>query len=200
EKYYDKFEKTAGLSGEQDPNPDSPKHSSDYPNQPTKETPSLKLFKKAAKDLGYHPYQVPSANVTENYENPDGETINQCVYCAFCTRYGCDFGAKADPIVTVIPTARKQKNFELRTNSYARRVLYDGKKATGIRYVDTVTGHEFEQPADVVVLSAFTFTNNRLLMLSDIGKRYDPKTREGVIGRSFNGQFNIAFLGAHGFF
>src|SRR5699024_4307486 len=39
-----------------------------------------------------------------------------------------------------------------------------------------------------------------LLMLSDIGKRYDPKTREGVIGRSFNGQFNIAFLGARGFF
>lgn len=200
EKYYDRFEKTAGISGEQDPNPKSPKHASDYPNPPTKETPSLKIFKDAAKKLGYHPFQVPSGNITETYENPDGETINQCVYCAFCTQYGCDFGAKADPIVTVIPTARKTDHFELRTNSFARRVLYDGNKATGVMYVDTVTGEEFEQPADVVVLAAFTFTNNRLLMLSKIGKPYDPKTREGVIGRNFNGQFNITFLGARGFF
>lgn len=200
EKYYDRFEKTAGLSGEQDPNPKSPKHASDYPNPPTKETPSLKLFKDAAKDLGYHPFQVPSGNITKKYENPDGETINQCVYCSYCTQYGCDFGAKADPIVTVIPTARKSKKFELRTNSFARRVLYDGNKATGVIYVDTVTGEEFEQPADVVVLSAFTFTNNRLLMLSKIGTPYDPKTRKGVIGRNFNGQFNISFLGARGFF
>ena len=200
EKYYDRFEKTAGISGEQDPNPDAPKHSSDYPNPPTKETPNLKMFKEAAERLGYHPYQVPSANITETYENPDGENINQCVYCAFCTQYGCDFGAKADPIVTVIPTAKKTGNFELRTESYVRRVMYDGNKATGVMYVDSVTGQEYEQPADVVVLSAFTFTNNRLLMLSKIGKPYDPETRTGVIGRNFNGQFNITFLGARGFF
>jgi gluconate 2-dehydrogenase alpha chain len=200
EPYYDRFEKTAGISGEQDPHPDSPKHASDYPNPPSKETPNLKLFKDAAKRLGYHPFQVPTGNITETYENPDGETINQCVYCAFCTQYGCDFGAKADPIVTVLPTARKTGNFQLRTESYVRRVLYDGKKATGVIYVDTITGQEYEQPADVVVLGAFTMTNNRLLMLSKIGKVYDPKTRTGVIGRNFNGQFNITFLGARGFF
>ena len=200
EKYYDKWEKTAGVSGERDPNLNSPQRSNDYPNPPTKETPNLKLFKEAAKRLGYHPYQVPSSNVTKKYENPDGETINQCVYCAFCTQYGCDFGAKADPIVTVLPTAKKTGNLDLRTESYVRRVLHNGKKATGVMYVDTVTGHEYEQPADVVVLAGFTFTNNRLLMLSDIGTQYDPKTRKGTIGRNFNGQFNITFLGARGFF
>src|SRR5699024_12141436 len=93
--------------------------------------------------------------------------------CAVCTHYGCDFGAKADALVTVIPTALKHDNFELRTHAYVRRVLYDGDKAEGVMYVDTMTGQEYEQPADVVVLSAFTFTNNRLLMLSDIGRRYD---------------------------
>src|SRR5690625_3135346 len=200
DKYYDQFEKTAGISGEQDPNPNSPKHSNDYPNPPTKETPNIRLFKEAAKNLGYHPFQVPSANITQSYENPDGETINQCVYCAFCSQYGCDFGAKGDPIVTVIPTAQKTGNFELRTNSYARRVLYDGDKAKGIMYVDTETGQEYEQPADVVVLAAFTFTNNRLLLLSDIGEPYDPKTKKGVIGRNFNSQFINFHLGAVVFF
>jgi len=198
EKYYDKFEKVAGISGEEDPL--GAKRSSDYPNPPMVETPNLRLFKDAAKNLGYHPFQVPSGNITENYENPDGQVINQCQYCAFCTHYGCDFGAKADPIVTVIPAAEETDNFELRTNSYARRVIHEGGKAKGVMYVDTETGQEYEQPADVVVLAAFTFTNNRLLLLSDIGEPYDPKTKKGVIGRNFNGQFNNVFLGGRGFF
>src|SRR5699024_2207090 len=91
-------------------------------------------------------------------------------------------------------------NFEMRNESYVRRVLYDGDKAKGVMYVDTRTGEEFEQPADVVVLSGFAFTNNRLLMLSDIGKQYDPETREGVIGRNFNGQYNSVFVGSREFF
>lgn len=198
EKYYDRFEKTAGISGEQDPI--GPERKNDWPTPPLKETPPIKLFKDAAKKLGYHPYQVAAGNLSEQYENPDGQVINQCQYCAFCTQYGCDFGAKSDALVTVIPTALEHDNFELRTESYVRRVLYDGDKATGVMYVDTRTGQEFEQPADVVVLSAFTFTNNRLLMLSDIGEKYNPDTGKGVIGRNFNGQFSITFLGARGFF
>src|SRR5690625_2371034 len=200
DKYYDMFEKTAGISGEQDPHPNAPKHSNDYPNPPMKETPSIKLFKEAAKNLGYHPFQIPSANLSQSYENPDGERLNQCVYCAFCSQYGCDFGAKASPLITVLPTAEKTGNFELRTNSYARRVTTQNKKATGIIYVDTETGAEFEQPADVVVLGGFTFTNIRLLLLSNIGKPYDPEMKTGVIGKNFNGQFNSAALGARGFF
>jgi len=198
EKYYDRFEKTAGISGEEDPI--GPKRKNDWPTPPLKETPPIKLFKKAAKNLGYHPYQVAAGNLSEQYENPDGQVINQCQYCAFCTQYGCDFGAKSDALVTVIPTAMEHDNFELRTQSYVRRVLKDGNKATGVMYVDTKTGEEYEQPADVVVLSGFTFTNNRLLMLSELGQPYDPKTGNGVIGRNLNGQFNITFLGARGFF
>lgn len=198
EPYYDRWEKTAGTSGEEDPL--GPPRSNDYPNPPLKESPPVALFKKATKNLGYHPYQVASCNVSESYENPDGEMLNQCQFCAFCTQYGCDFGAKSDPIVTVLPTARKTGNVDFRYESYARRVLHKDGKATGVMYVDTRTGEEHEQPADVVALGGFTFTNNRLLLLSEIGKPYDPKTKTGVIGRNFNGQFNITFLGARGFF
>ncbi|GAA0441758.1 GMC family oxidoreductase [Lentibacillus halophilus] len=200
ETYYDKWEKTAGISGEQDPL--APERKNEWPNPPLKETPSLKLFKDSAKNLGLHPFQIAAGNMSQQYENPDGETLNACMYCSFCTRNGCDFGAKSDPLATVIPTALKHDNYELRTHAYVRRVLYDDNsgKAKGVMYVDEKTGEEFEQPADVVVLSGFAFTNNRLLMLSNIGKQYDPKTREGVIGRNFNGQYNSAFNGAKGFF
>jgi len=200
EKYYDKWEKTAGISGEQDPL--APKRKNEWPNPPLKETPALKLFKDATKNLGLHPFQIAAGNMSEQYENPDGQTLNACMYCSFCTRHGCDFSAKSDPLATVIPTALEHDNFELRTQAYVRRVLYDDKnsKAKGVMYVDERTGEEYEQPADVVVLSGFSFTNNRLLMLSNIGKQYDPETREGVIGRNFNGQYNSAFNGARGFF
>src|SRR5699024_5523120 len=56
EKYYDKWEKTAGISGERDPI--CPERKNDWPTPSLKETPPIKVFKEAAKNLGYHPYQV----------------------------------------------------------------------------------------------------------------------------------------------
>src|SRR5699024_11355813 len=53
---------------------------------------------------------------------------------------------------------------------------------------------------DVVVLSAFAFSNNYLLILYDIGEQYDTETREGIIGRNFNGQYNSSFHGEIGYF
>src|SRR5699024_6471295 len=58
EPYYDKFEKMAGISGE-DTNPFWGKRSSDFPTPPMKKTPLLKKFEKATSDLGYHPYMIP---------------------------------------------------------------------------------------------------------------------------------------------
>lgn len=200
EPYYEKWEYTAGISGEQDPL--APERAAPWPNPPLGETPGLKLFKESAESLGLHPFQLAAGNLSQNYENPDGETLNQCMYCSFCTRAGCDFDAKSDPLATVIPTALRHDNFELRTNAYVRRVLYDEEteRATGVLYVDETTGEEFEQPADVVVLAAFVFSNNRLLMLSDIGEQYNPEEREGVIGRNFTGEFSFSHIGTKGFF
>ena len=174
EPYYDKFEKMAGISGE--PDPLGPKRSNPYPNPPLKMSYPMKLFHEAATRLGYHPYVIPCGTVSQNYTNPDGETLNACQYCAFCGSYGCEYGAKADPVVTVIPTAKKTGNYEVRHHAYVRRVLHDGKKATGVLYVDTQTGEEFEQPADLVVLTSYTLGNVRLLLLSEIGRPYDPET------------------------
>ncbi|AXF55548.1 GMC family oxidoreductase [Salicibibacter kimchii] len=197
EEYYDRYEKTAGISGE--PSPLGPDRSDEYPNPPMVETRNIRLFNEAADNLGYHPYMMPSANITENYENPDGQFIAQCQYCAFCNAYGCDYGAKGDPLVTVLPAAQETGNFELRARAHVTRVNYDGEQATGVVYVDTTTGQEYEQPADVVVLAGFTFTNTRLLLLSEIGTPYNPETGEGVIGKNFT-IHSLSKLGARGFF
>jgi gluconate 2-dehydrogenase alpha chain len=183
EPYFDKFEKTAGVSGEE--NPLGGKRSSPYPTPPMKDTPSIRLFKKAAQSLNLHPYMQPSSNLSQNYTNPDGISRIACQYCGFCERFGCEYGAKADPVVTVIPVAQKTGHFELRTHANVLRVLHDGKKANGVVYVDTTTGEEFEQPADIVVLTSYVLNNVRLLLLSKIGRPYDSKTGKGVIGKNY---------------
>src|SRR5699024_1756749 len=85
-------------------------------------------------------------------------------------------------------------------HSIVKRVLYKDDKATGVLYEDTRTGEEFEQPADIVALTAFTFNNVRLLLLSEIGTPYDPKTGEGIIGKNFTNHDVSCPITVTGFF
>ncbi|MFJ5565106.1 GMC family oxidoreductase [Lysinibacillus xylanilyticus] len=196
EPYFDKFEKTAGISGD-DKNPFSGKRSNPYPTGPMKMTPMLTQFETATKKLKLSPYMVPSANLSEVYKNPDGETINACQYCGFCERFGCEYGAKSSAEVTVVPTALKTGNFDLRYNSNVVEILKKGNKVTGVRYIDTISGEEFIQPANAVVLTSYVFNNAKLLMVSNIGERYDPATGKGTLGRNYCYQI---LPGAAGFF
>jgi gluconate 2-dehydrogenase alpha chain len=183
EPFFDKFEKTTGISGEE--NPLAGKRSNPYPTPPMLHTPSMKMFTEAAKKLKLNPYTVPSANLSESYTNPDGIARAGCQYCGYCERFGCEYGAKADPVVTVIPVAKKTGKFEIRTHSYVRRILHTGGKATGVMYTDLTTGEEIEQPADIVVSTGYVFNNTRLMLLSKIGKPYDSSTGTGVIGKNY---------------
>lgn len=198
EKYYDKFEKTAGVSGEE--NPLGEKRSSPYPNPPMIKTKTLKMFEKAAQELDLHPIMMPSSNMSQSYENPDGETLNPCQYCAFCERFACEYDAKATPDVTVLKTAEKTGNYEIRYHSNVTEIVTDendDKKVTGVKFIDTETREEFFQPADVVVLTSFLFNNYKLLRVSDIGEQYNPETEKGTLGSNYCYQTG---LGATGFF
>jgi gluconate 2-dehydrogenase alpha chain len=202
--YYEKFEATAGISGPED-HPDGiapPRRAvfngKKFPTRPMKETPVLRLFKNAATSLGYKPYMIPSANVTESYDNPDGMRINRCEYCGFCETFSCEYDAKAEPRITVIPVAKKTGKFELRTECYVTKVLHTNGKATGVLYVNTRTGEEFEQPADIVVVTSYVLNNAKILLHSNLGVPYDPATGKGVIGKNY--AYQIAGTGASGFF
>src|SRR5699024_7320683 len=52
EPYYDKFEKTMGISGEDDPL--GPPRSNPYPTPPLKKTAAMRLFEETTKKMGYH--------------------------------------------------------------------------------------------------------------------------------------------------
>ncbi|ANN78953.1 GMC family oxidoreductase [Bordetella flabilis] len=195
EPYFDRFEYLLGVSGKAGNlksgkvaggNPFEDPRTRDYPTPPMKEPYGSAIFRKAAAELGYHPYPQPSANLSQPYTNPEGMTLNTCMFCGFCERYGCEHYAKSSPQTVLLPVLLKDKNFELRTQCQVLRINMDaaGKRATGVTYVDAA-GREFEQPANLVILGGFALNNVRMMLLSKIGQPYDPATGQGVVGRGY---------------
>ena len=194
--YHELFEKLFGLSGkagningkiQPGGNPFEAPRDGEYPQKPLEILESGSIFKAAAEKLGYHPFPTPASNSSGEYTNPDGMHLGHCQYCGHCERFICEAQAKASPEVLLYPLLRQRKSFELRLQCHVLDLVYDpaAKRVTGVRYVDLSTGQEYEQPADVVMLGAFTMTNTQLLLLSKIGRPYDPETNSGVVGKNF---------------
>ena len=207
EPHYDAFDKLCGTSGKagnlngqiQDGgNPFEGPRSAEYPTPPLAMPYGPTLFAQAAKEKGYKPFPHPTGNVSTPYTNPLGAQIGQCTYCGFCEKFGCGNYSKATAQTTVLPYLMRKPNFSLRTESEVLKIerTADGKHATGVTYVNSA-GEEFFQPADIVILSAYILQNVRLLLLSNIGKPYDPATGEGVVGKNYAyqtmGSVNVFF-------
>jgi gluconate 2-dehydrogenase alpha chain len=196
EPYYDLFEKLFGISGkagniqgriQPGGNPFEGPRANEYPQRPLEITEGGTIFKTAAESMGLKPFPAPAANSSGVYTNPDGQRLGQCQYCGHCEHFICEAQAKASPAVLLYPMLLKRKGFEIRLRCHVLGLRYDrqGKRVTGVRYVDLITGEEYEQPANVVVLAAFTMSNTRLLLLDRIGRPYDPLTGAGVVGKNF---------------
>jgi gluconate 2-dehydrogenase alpha chain len=190
EPYHDLFEKLFGLAG----TAGNINGKIRPGGNPFEITEAGIIFKGAAERLGYHPYPTPAANSPSAYTNPDGQKLGKCQYCGHCERFVCEARAKASPEVLLYPMLEQRKGFEIRLRSHVLGVDYDrqSKRATGVRYVDLVSGQEYLQPADMVVLAAFTMSNARFLLLDRIGTPYDPATGTGVVGKNFCYQANAS--------
>jgi Choline dehydrogenase and related flavoproteins len=195
ETHFDRFEYLCGTSGtagnvkgkvQAGGNPFEAWRSRAYPTPAQKETYFGALFRKAVVDLGYHPYPQPSSNLSQPYTNPEGLRMNACVFCGYCERFACEHFAKSSPQTMVLPKALANKNYELRTGAQVLKINLDSdkKKAVSVTYVDNA-GREFEQPADLILVTAFAVNNARMMLLSGIGKPYDPQTETGTIGKNY---------------
>jgi len=195
EPYYDKFEYVAGISGkagnikgqiQPGGNPFEGPRSREYPTPPIKQGYSQELFAKAATNMGLHPFPRPSGTLSVAYTNTYGCTMAPCTYCGFCERFGCANYSKSTPQACVLPALVREPTFEARTECEVTKVNLsgDGKTATGVTYVDA-NGEEWEQPADLVLVCAYALFNVRLMLLSGIGKPYDPASGEGAVGRNY---------------
>lgn len=202
EPFYDKFEYTCGISGaagnldgaiKPGGNPFEGPRAREFPNPPLTRAYAETLFAKAVTDLGYRPFPTPAAQMSRPYTNPDGITLGACLYCGYCMNYACEVSAKATPQTAVLPAALKNSNYELRTHAAVVRINVSGNRATSVTYIDGA-GHELEQPADIILLTGFTWSNAQLLLLSGIGKPYDPATGTGVVGKNYSWHAALPFV------
>jgi gluconate 2-dehydrogenase alpha chain len=198
EPHYDRFEYLCGTSGtagnlngqiQAGGNPFEGPRSRPYPTPAQAQPFSHTLFAKAAREMGYKPFPQPSGNLSQAYTNPLGVRMGPCTYCGFCEWFGCANYSKASPQTTLLPVLVRKPNFSARDQCEVTRINVDasGKRATGVTFIDS-SGVEWEQPAELVILSAYTIFNVQLLLLSGIGAPYDPQANKGVIGRNFTHQ------------
>jgi gluconate 2-dehydrogenase alpha chain len=198
EPHFDHFEYVCGTSGKagvlngkviEGGNPFEGSRSREFALGPNPNYLGAELFYKAAREMGYNPYPIPASNASAPYVNPYGCQMGPCNFCGFCSDYGCLNYSKASPSACIMPVLRTRKGFELRTLAQVMKVnlTADKKKATGVTYLDA-QGRETEQPADLVLLCAFSLFNVHLMLLSGIGVPYDPVSNTGTIGRNYSYQ------------
>lgn len=196
EPYYAAFERTAAVSGVagnvqgvacKSGNPFEPRRSSNYPLPALEMGIAGELFADHIHRMGWHPFARPTANASGNYINPDGVAYRPCEYCGFCDRFDCGFDAKGSPDRACIDVAQRHTSFQLKAGALVSRIRRSSPTGPvdGIEYLDLATREVWFQPASVVVLAAYTLSNIHLMLVSGIGKPYDPVDDRGVIGRGY---------------
>lgn len=211
EPYFVKFEQICGQSGTTGNlrgrilpggDPFEGPRSQPYPLPALEDTLNNVMFADVARRKGYHPFPNPSAAVSRAWTNPYGNTIAPCNYCGYCSKYPCLNYSKASPQTAVLDALKRMDNFSYEVHAEVIKVvLHDDKKtAKGVLYIDE-HGNTCFQPAKIVILSSFQMYNVRLMLLSGIGKPYDPVTEEGVVGRNYaflsNGGATLFFKDKH---
>jgi len=221
EKYYDQVDYDIGVSGKagnlkgeqiEGGNVFEGSRSREYPMKPLTTSITGDKFTKASNELGYHPFPQPAAILTEAYKDLAGNPRGACLYCGFCTRFGCEVAAKASAIVTHIPAAMATGKYEIRPLCYVYQINTDSDgNATGVSYIDA-SGRSQTQTADIVIVSAFTLTNVKLLLRSTsnvhasgigndgglVGKNYTYQLGGGGSSGLFEGERLNQFMGNGG--
>ena len=198
EHYYDQFEYDIGASGtagnlngqiQPGGNPFEAPRSRPYPNPELQVTPFGSMFADASTQLGLHPFTQPAGIASRAFVDRFGNPRGGCLYCGFCTRFGCEVDAKSSPVTTHLPVALASNNYEVRTHAKVLNINVNSNgQATGVTYLDS-QGREHFQPAEVVVVSAFTLENSRLLLLSRSKQHPDGIGNDrGRVGKNYTYQ------------
>jgi len=182
EPHYERVEYETGVSGkagningevQEGGNPFEAPRRRPYPFPPLRPSASNSLFVEATNRLGYHPFPSPAAIISEDW----GER-KACTYCGFCRDYGCHVGAKTTTLDTMIPLALATGNLELLTNCRVQRVNVDAEGlARSVTYVDAEGGRH-EASGDLIMLSAYSLENTRLMLVSGLNGN-------GMVGKRF---------------
>ena len=158
---YEKAEWEIGVAGDDSQNPFASPRKKPHPMPPFPYNTDGRLFEKAAKALGWHPFPLPMARNSVPYGGRP-----QCIHMRSCVGFACPVDAKNGTQNTVIPRALATGNCQLRTECVAAEGMVDDRgRATGVRYFDADDRPQV-QTADLVIVAASATETARLLLNS----------------------------------
>lgn len=175
--FYDQIQAEVGMSGDAKEEIWRPA-GDDYPLPPVLVSKHGEVLARGFNKLGMHVAPIPMAILSAPYKGRPG-----CIWDGWCDA-GCPTGALANPLAVYLPRA-SQAGATMISQAHVTRVLTDesGKKAVGVEYVDA-SGAKVVQPAEVVVLCAFTIENARILLNSASAQHPNGlANRSGTLGR-----------------
>ncbi len=161
EPFYEKAEYEIGVSGDDSGNPFTPPRKNPYPMPAFPHNKEARVVAQAAKRMGLHPFPIPMLRNSIPYNGRPA-----CIHMRSCVGFACPVNAKAGSQNTVIPIALATGLCQVRTGCVAAEIMVDDHgRARGVRYFDD-KDRPYEQPADIVVVSASATETARLLLNS----------------------------------
>ena len=138
EPYYTKVEWEIGVSGLAGASPFEPPRSKPYPMPPLPVKSSGVLLERGARKLGLHPFPAPLAINSQHYRGRPA-----CIHCGFCHGFGCEVGAKASTLTTMIPEAEATGRCEIRrrvTSCRSSPTSADARRACATSIATSASG------------------------------------------------------------
>jgi len=157
--YYDRAEQLVGIFGNKDGienNPDS-----DFFQPPPKPRAYELLLQRGARKLGLSAVAARMAILTRGINGR-----SPCLYATPCGR-GCSVRANFQSPTVLLPPALDTGNLDILPNAMVREVTVDAQgRATGVHFIDKLTGMEEHAPARAVILGASACETTRILFNS----------------------------------
>ena len=174
--YYDKIQDEVGISGDEKAEIWRPQ-GAPYPMAGLPAFTQAQILKRGFDKLGLHTAPLPVAINTRPYKGRAS-----CLYDGWCDA-GCPIGALANPQTVYLHEAFTH-GAKLLNNARVTRVLTsaDGKRATGVEYVDA-HGHAHRQMAELVVLAALTQTPRIMFNSASAAHPNGLSNRNGMVGK-----------------
>ena len=161
EPYYTRVERLMGVAGMPGDDPTEPWRSAPFPQTPPPLEPVSVRVRDAARSLGLHPFRLP---VAINY-GAEGRTT--CTLCPTCDGFACAISAKNDLATAILPPLL-HAGLEVRPEAVVTRLAHDGRRITGVEYVDARSGERTTLAARHVILAAGTLATPHLLLASGL--------------------------------
>ena len=189
--YYDRVQEECGVSGDHVAETWRPP-GAPYPMAPVAQSEQGRIVGKGFEALGMKVAPLPMAVTTQVYKGRPA-----CIWDGWCDA-GCPIGALANALTIHLPQAL-EAGATLHPETQAVRVLTDesGNRAAGVEAV-TAGGKRVQVMADMVVLTAFTIQNARLLLTSATARHPDGLANaSGTLGRYLTSHMAAPIFGLH---